>query len=370
MDMDAGMGDSSAFNKIWQPPEKWDIPGEWLWWFWLFFFRLPGDPEGARRRQLMVLWSIKKDDAITCNGLDIRVPVQLEKNGDGWALNGAVAAWYFDGKDMHEDFLLEQLPMCLSPSQMKLSAEGKTSSSFSFENNKFVVRIKKGSTAFEFASEKKDSHPSNGPNYSISALPLGMSVEGTRVEIMQLGGYLEEDGKKSSISGTSYFQKILLAAPPPQWYWGLFHFPDGSFFTYMQSFVGRATLAGNLLPQGRLKKPTASITRDIFLYHAPTGETFEAKNLTVTPKSLGGNLWEHRASGGTDAFRIETVATAYSHACWSFKKKIGGLPISSTFKYNEYPALIERLELAKKGGKKLVLHGGWGSMENSWGFII
>lgn len=368
--MDMGMGDSSAFSRIWQPPEKWDTPGEWLWWFWLFFFRLPGDPGGAKCRQLMILWSIKKDKAISCNNLDIRVPVQLEKMGEGYQLNGAVAAWYFDGKSMHEDFLLEQLPMSLSPAKMQLFARGKTSSSFSFEDGRFIVRIANAGKKFEFISEKTDLHPAVGPNYGKSTLPLGMFVEGTRLEILQLGGYLEEGDKKSCISGTSYFQKILLAAPPPQWYWGHFHFSGGSFFTYMQSFVGRAMLADNFLPQGRLKKPAVPITRDMFLYHAPTGETFEAKNLTLIPKSLGSNLWAHHASGGTGAFCIGAVATAYSHACWSFKKNVGILPILSTFKYNEYPAFIERLELTKKDGTKLILKGGWGSMENSWGFII
>ena len=157
---------------------------------------------------------------------------------------------------------------------------------------------------------------------------------------------------------------------PPQWYWGLYHFKDGSFATYMQAYGGRAFLAGNLYGNPSLKRPSFSIKEDILVYHAPSGRVFEGNRLKVRPEGLGNGLWAHKFSGGGKDFEVEGVARAYSHSCWTFRKNIGMLPAKSTFKYNEYPAAMEGLKLKLRGGEEIVLENGWGNMENTWGFII
>ena len=213
----------------------------------------------------------------------------------------------------------------------------------------------------------------------------GMEIEGTRIEIMELSGWekiggASKTGKKSQkshlkrIEGTAYFQKILLAAPPPQWYWGIYHFEDGSFATYMQVYAGRAALAHNLLGKPNLRTPSVSIKQDILIYHAPSGRVFEGNRLVVEPKrSDTPDCWVHKITGGGAGFELSGEAEGYAHACWTFQKSIGALPIRSTFKYNEYPAVMKRLEIklgGADGGKSIVLKNGVGNMENSWGFLI
>ncbi|MFA6214396.1 MAG: hypothetical protein WC717_03915 [Candidatus Micrarchaeia archaeon] len=368
----AGKSREEILQSIWQPPQEWKTPGAWLWWFWLFFIHDENTKKTGKCRQIMILWSIKNDPDITCNSLNIRVQRQLEMlAGGACRLNGAAAAWYFDGKGMHEDFVLEASRMSLDPSRRRLFAPGRAPSSFFMRGGDFVTRIKSGEHEFELVARQEDMHPAVGPTHGSTHLPAGMMVEGTRIETLALSGTESHGGKKSALAGTAYFQKILLAAPPPQWYWGLYHFSDGSFFTYMVPYAGRAMLADNAWEGARLKTPTLPLKQDVFLYHAPSRRTFVGSRLGVVPSRIGktGN-YVHALAGGGDGFDISATARAYSHACWSFSKKIGALPARSTFRYNEYPSVLESLELTTKDGERISLKNGWGNMENSWGFII
>ena len=361
-----------TIKSIWSVPKKPLAKGAWLWWFWLFFIHVENTKKTGKCRQLMILWSVKNDKDIMCNSLPITGAKNIVPQQDGnFVLDGAAAAWYFDGEKMQDDFVLERSRMELNTGNSALIAPGKTPSSFCLgKNGSFTTKIKSGGMEFEFIAEQKDFHPAVGPTYGSSKFVGGFEIEGTRLEILQLGGTETKNGKTSKISGTAYFQKILLAAPPPQWYWGLYHFADGSFATYMQVYSGRNFLAGNLYGSPQLKKPTVSWKEDILVYHKPTGRVFGGNKLKVKPERLGENLWRHRFSGGGKDFEVEGVCDAYSHSCWTFRKNIGPLPTKSTFKYNEYPAVMGELKLKTSSGEEIALKNGWGNMENSWGFIL
>jgi hypothetical protein len=272
---------------------------------------------------------------------------------------------------MRHDFVLEKTAMVLDPDGMRLSAPGQSPSEFFMDGEEFVTRIQSRSKSFEFRAKKTDSHPAVGPTYGLTELPGGMHVEGTRLEILSLSGFESApSGAKKKISGTAYFQKILVAAPPPQWYWGLYHFPDGSFFTYMVPYIGTAALADNLWQGAHLRRPTVPLNSDALFYHAPSGRLFSSHDLAVKPEKMGSTgLWKHEIKVAGKDFRMEAVAQAYSHSCWKFVKNIGPLHLKSTFKYNEYPATVS-LSLAPASGEKIKLENGWGNMENAWGFLL
>jgi hypothetical protein len=357
-------------KSIWTPPSSWKVPGAWFWWFWLFFIHDEDTAKTGKCRQLMILWSIKNEKRISCNSLDIKIPVQIQQEGDlRWKLNGAAAAWYFDGEKMHEDFVLETSSMDLDGQNKSLIASGKTPSSFIRDGDEYVTRIN-GAHGFEFRARQDDPHAAIGPVHGRTPLPLGMELEGTRIERLTLSGTETRNGKKSEIHGTAYFQKILVAAPAPQWYWGMYHFTEGSFFTLMLPYTGRAAFADNAWKGVRLRKPTLPMQQDILFYHAPKGRLFEGHQVSISPKNEGGQLWSHTVHGKGADFEVKAFARAYSHACWEFVKDVGPLPIKSTFKYNEYPAVLEHLTLRTSSGEKIELKNGWGNMENSWGFLI
>ena len=82
--------------------------GAWWWWFWLFFIDNPENP--SKPKQLMILWSSKKEKEISCNDLCVK----LKKHSGKDNLDGVVAAWYFDGNNMNHNFLLEQCDLKIS----------------------------------------------------------------------------------------------------------------------------------------------------------------------------------------------------------------------------------------------------------------
>jgi len=362
-------------KSIWTPPSSWSFPGTWFWWFWLFFIHDENTEKTGRCRQLMILWSIKKDKRISCNSLDIQIPIQIERENDlHWTLNGAAAAWYFDGESMHDDFVLEKSSMELDGEKLSLIAPGSTPSSFFLENGEFVTKIKTNSSSgpheFEFRARQVDMNPIVGPVRGTTKLPLGMEVGGTMIERFVLSGTEIKDGKTIPLTGSAYFQKILVGAPPPQWYWGVYHFKDGSIFNFMVTYAGQAALADNAWKGAHLGKPFFPISQDIAFYHAPSGKVYHGKNVSLMPKDEGNDLWSHTIKGKGKDFEIEAFARAYAHSCWRFEKNLGPLPIKSTFKYNEYPAVLERLSLKTEEGKTIELEMGWGNMENSWGFLL
>ncbi|MDE1797873.1 MAG: hypothetical protein KGH63_00515 [Candidatus Micrarchaeota archaeon] len=361
-------------RQIWQPPQKPLSRGAWLWWFWLFFIRDKNTRRTGRCRQIMILWSVKNDAHIVCNEIDLRPGKPIAPDGENFALSGATAAWYFDGAHLREDFLLHPSKMKLSPGRRSLDAPGgkETSSSCVQRGNDFITSIRTPRQQFELVARQADSHPAVGPVHGHTPMGLGMEIEGTRIERMELRGWEKNaKGKRRKISGTAYFQKILLAAPPPAWYWGLYHFADGSIATFMQVYAGRASLRSNLLPAGALHRPRLSLKEDILVYHAPTKKVYEGHRLRVSPSRLeGAHLWRHNFEGSGPGFTISGQADAYAHACWTFQKSIGMLPARSTFKYNEYPAVLRTLTIRPARGKLITLKNGWGNMENAWGFLI
>ena len=376
------------YNKIianiWTPPERWNVPGAWYWWFWLFFIHDKNTKKTGKCRQVMILWSIKKDSKIKCNELDIEIPVQIERKkqeqehehseklASRWLLHGAAAAWYFDGKKMHHDFVLEKSDMALDFEGKKLIAPGKTPSKFYMEGNEFVTKIQGKGTTFEFRAKQTDNNPAVGPTYGATKFPGGMQVEGTRLETMELSGFeASAGGKKKKITGTAYFQKILVAVPIPQWFWGLYHFNDGSFFAYMLPYMGKAMLAKDTHISPKLCTPAIALDQNVLFYDALSGKLFEGNRLEINPiKIKGTELWKHEIRGSGKGFEVNAVAEAYSHSCWKFTKNMSFTPFKSVFKYNEYPATVKNLTLVCDNGKKIVLKNGWGNMENSWGFLI
>ncbi|MFH1095494.1 MAG: hypothetical protein V1728_04720 [Candidatus Micrarchaeota archaeon] len=423
---------------IWRMPPAEDMrPGAWLWWFWLFFIHDDETIKTGKCRQLMILWSIKQDPKIKCNGLDIRIDEPFRSISDAnvkntkHILEGATAAWYFDGERMDDDFILQTGKMALDPPARLLDAPGKKPTSFRQDGEDFITTISTPEISFEFRARQADKHPCIGPTHSKTVFPANLAlVEGTRLERMDLSGFefvgqrersqektgegstkagnarktdgpqksgdcTKTDGpqkasvlRKRKIFGTAYFQKILMAAPPPQWYWGLYHFKDGSMATYMQTYVGAAMLKDNLNLSGLpLGGPAFTPTRDILIYHAPSKKVFEGHALEVKAEKIekmnsasdnigspGGkhraSLYIHHLGGGGPGFKFSGRAVAYSHACWSFEKNIGALPVCSTFKYNEYPAVLEELVITPDKGPAIRLKMGWGNMENAWGFLV
>ena len=311
--------------------------GAWWWWFWLFFFDNPKDP--SRPRQLMILWSAKNVKKINCNNLDINVKLPLDKAN----LDGAVAAWYFDGERMHHNFLLEQCSIKVS--EKGLASESATPTSFSINGKRSVVRI---GDKFEFVADENASDDFRKACYRKRNFIGDKGYSIMKVNHADLTGSV--DGEK--INGSAYFQRVFVNAPAIPWYWGIFHFDRGAIMTYTNHMV--------------LGK---SIRKDISLFDGKDVHKFDS----IKVKRLGGVLPTFRVTGENEQEKINFSVVSYAHSSWTFRKKSRGV-IPNKLVYNEYPATISDVEIEDKAtGKKVTskeLGKAVGNAEHATGMLF
>jgi len=120
--------------------------GAWWWWFWLFFIDNPKDPK--KPRQLMILWSTKNDKKISCNNQDIKFTHSKDRS----TLDGVVAAWYYDGKKMHHNYLLDQCTLNISKN--RIATYSPTPTSYTITKDQSTIKI---GDEFEITAKSKNN---------------------------------------------------------------------------------------------------------------------------------------------------------------------------------------------------------------------
>ncbi len=319
--------------------------GTWWWWFFLFFFNNPDNPE--KPRQLMILWSTKRDKEIECNDLNIVLDHELEKQSSGKIRDGAVAAWYFDGAKMHHNFLLNQTPLFFL--NEKLLTEN-PDTEFSVKKGKLDVKIGKD---FRFNMELKEKNQFTMPTHDSKKM-LGFNYELLRMNKLNLSGVV--NGKK--VNGSAYFQRVFLNAPALPWYWGVSYFKKGAALTYFKIHAGKST--------GEIP-----IKKDIQFYYK--GRFYRINKIKVKRREEKGLPLFH-VSGEDEKLKIGFVVETYSDSWWKFRKRIFGKGPKCTFIWHEYPSVIRKFEfIDKKTSKKITekdIGIGIGNSEQSFGVLI
>ena len=311
--------------------------GAWWWWFWLFFFNNSKNSE--KPQQLMVLWSTKNVREIDCNNLKM----VLEYSQDKSNLGGAVAAWYFDGKTMHHNFLLE--PCTIHISDKTLSSDSSVPTSFSVTKTQNTVKI---GNDFEFITRARNDHSFAEPTYHRHTYVGSIGHSLIRLNYLHLSGKV----KNEPIHGSAYFQRVFMNAPAIPWYWGIFHFENGGILTYF-----------NIHMLGK------SFKKHVSLFDGNTLHEFGDAHI----KRTGGTMPTFTVWGETNHEKITLTVDSYSHSSWTFRKKVFGI-IPNKLTYNEYPAVISNLTLKnKKTGKTIELEDlgkSVGNAEHTTGLLL
>jgi len=344
-------------------------PGTWWWWFWIFFIENKENP--GKPKQFMVLWSTKNENKIKCNNLSIKSNNEIVIGDKKSLFDGVTAAWYFDGKKMHEDFILEQCNIELNKKPYSLISNSKNKASFREKDGCFVVQINKGKNEFVFNSslgKEKATQPTNSKHRYLNGV-FEHSV--LRANRLNLTGYTNYNGTREEINGTSYFQKVVVNAPAFPWYWGIFHFNDGSVLSYFNPHFGAAMLKDNLF-KWFIHEGNISLKKGIYFFNKKTGKTHLFKRIKIK-KKIAGKTPVFEVSAENNNSKISFTANCYSSAAWKFEKKFLGLT-PMRLKYNEYPATITSFNLQNTQGKKIVslkeLGAGVGNVEHTWGLLV
>lgn len=309
--------------------------GAWWWWWWIFFFNNPRDPE--KPRQLMILWSTKNTKRIDCNGLNIGI----ERPRDGNVLDGAVAAWYYDGERMHHNYLLEQCKIRLG--EKELVSDSRKTTSFSVNGGRSVIRIGKD---IELVAEARRKHDFALPRHHSNSFVGNKGYSIIKVNHADLSGRVGDE----RIEGSAYFQRVFVNAPAVPWFWGIFHFENGGILTYTNQMV--------------LGK---SIKKDISFFDGKRTHAFGEMSV----RRSGGKVPVFTVTGKDGSKEIKFDVKCYSHSWWAFRKKSAGL-IPNRLVYNEYPAVISgfRMREGKNETGLRDLGRGIGNAEHTTGYLL
>tara|TARA_Y100000310_G_scaffold343708_1_gene452637 strand:- start:5227 stop:6333 length:1107 start_codon:yes stop_codon:yes gene_type:complete len=360
---------NELFEKIWTIDPADDKKGTWWWWFWLFFIENKENPD--KPHQLMILWSTKNEKQVTCNDRVFEFPnkVNIQKNKSDF--DGVVAVWYYDG-EMHDGYLLEEAKISLTKKPYSLTSDSKNKTSFYEKDGKFKVIINKGKKKFDFDLSLEENNDIAKPTHSNNSFFGGLlSFSALGIPKADFTGTIT-DSKEEKIKGTAYFQYVIVNAPSPSWYWGIFHFKEGSILSYFNPHVGPALLKGtftnNFIEQGNF-----SMGNDIYFFSQRTGkkEHFKIKSIKNNKNSIGQPVFSVKGENKNE--KISFDVDCYSDAYWEFEKKSFGF-LKSKLRYNEYPSKIKNFVLQDKKGNVLTstkeIGEGVGNAEHSWGFLL
>ena len=302
---------------------------------WLFVFKDPKNPK--RPKQLMILWSSKNEKEIECNGVKFRMKNPLRGN----KLNGAVASWYYDGEKMHENFMLEQCDLIFTKNS--ISSKSSKPSRFVMKGNCGEISV---GDEFKFKVKMNSCYKPIMDTITISDRRKYTVVDAFRFETKcKVCG--------EPMEGSDFFECMFCSTPIPSWYWGLFHFDDGSVLNYFEPYLF-----------------SMPIRKNISFFDCNGTHTFD--NMRI--KSDGKKLPSFTLSGSNKNDEISFRVKTYSRATWKFKKKHEGIKgiIPNRLTYNEYPAIITKFSLKSKGKTRTLSELGKsvGNAEHTEGFLF
>ncbi|MFC2162429.1 hypothetical protein ACFLRF_01995 [Candidatus Altiarchaeota archaeon] len=306
----------------------------WFWWFFLLFIDDPCTPDTPR--QFMLAWTKKDAKEIYCNGREFSFEKRVSEGRDG-----VVIGWYFDGSRMHHNLLLDKC--CLDITDASLST---SSPATNFEVSPGKSRIDVGDR-FMFDIIPDSDHGFLEPAYYKDNIIGELGYSMLSFNRRAVAGTI--DGEK--VTGSAYFQRVFVNAPVVPWYWGVFHFKNGGALTYYMPYI--------------LGK---SLRREVRFFDGVEMRVYESVSITRVPGKLPS--FKVRAGNGREeiAFNVEP----YSHSLWTLESRPLGL-FKSRLHYNEYPAMIKGLTVARDGSEIVtqeVLGEAVGNAEHTTGILF
>ena len=366
-------GDLSSLWKLQNIPPIHHLT--WDWWWWLVMLDDEnGNPAG---KQLMVLWSTKDNPLVEVNGHPW-MPVGRPGFDDdgGIAMDGMVAAWWYDGEKLIEPLVLEESRIIVIaedhsswPYEKGGVVASNTEREFSMglnpEENKFWLKLETEYGDFDLTMTPWNNAMSS-MKVAQAEYGLGMGYGISRLHGALCTGII--DG--GEVNGTAYFQKVCVQAPSPPWFWGVLHLDDGSYIDWFLPHISPTITAKDSRPWKR---------RDFTHYPLSMGglfhdvdrqrsERFSQVKVDRTCNENGHPTFHVHMWNGVTEIRIQAKAVARAH--WTFDQPTRG-GMKSHLTYNEYPLDVVKLEIEDEQGVRTRKDWGVirGNAEHSWGLL-
>src|SRR3989344_11565 len=339
----------------------WEMEGgrrkTWWWWFWLFFIDNPRHPK--KPRQIMILWSMKRERHILCNDVMLGMDHDVMREGSKIKFKGATASWFCDGREMHEDFVV-------TPSNITIEGDGErmlsaNESAFSQKGEQFRVFIDGKQAKVDFKCMMDPSCPPIHKDHNFLRT-LGYNI--LKINRLSLSGTIKQHGKTEKIRGTAYFQKVFVTGPVIPWQWGLVHFGNGSYLSYNIGRLGHSLFAEHHSPLD------IKLRKKLEYYDAKSKTMHLFRDVTISRTKGRHPAFileaENAAAGGE---RLEITLQSYSRALWRLPKS--QRHSLNTLYYHEFCVNVEDFSFESKGNKLALkdVGGGRGNCEDSKGML-
>ncbi|MBU1197133.1 hypothetical protein KJ765_01325 [Candidatus Micrarchaeota archaeon] len=355
----------NEMDSIWKIDHSNARKGVWWWWFWLFFLDNPKNPE--KPLQLMVLWSTKKDRGMECNDMSVHLDkpfLQLERGQLGL---GAIACWFFDGKEMKENFLLDQGPLLLEPATKRLVSLTKQKGTFQHRGKRMDVWLEKEGVNMHFSMPLVG--PGSKPDVRHNRFFKKFEYRILKLSRLPCRASFKMNGKKQLLKGTAYFQNVHVTRPVIPWVWSIVHFRDGSTLSYMAPRLGSSLVKEDLF--GLESKANVVVRKHLEFFHRPTQTMHWFRSFRVNAvRGKHGPVWRVTAKNAEGT--LEIGLASYARALWKLGKRRKWLPFKTELLYNEYAVVVQRFRFRMRK-KELTLRDvgeGVGNAEHSWGFLV
>ncbi len=367
---------------MWDLNTKDKIPGlTWWWWWWIFFIRNPKNPE--RPRQLMILWSTKNCEKILVDDFLWKKEREITKEttaegGQVMDFNGMIAAWYYDGDEMHDPFLLEE---CDFKVERNTDHSGAVLPSlekdyrFYGKDNNWVVNLKGGPVDFHFKMGPRNKFLSS-PRFSSKTYVKHYGYEILKLYGTTLEGEITSPKESEKIDGYAYFQKVTVKAPSPPWYWLTLQTERGDHIEFFNPHVGLDFFRKTEAPRSKLDGCEIPLSKNLQFYDATRDFLFRYRKLKVRKEFDENDLPTFHVHGWGPNGDFKLSLKAYSRAVWRFEQKTHWWFNSILF-YNEYPVALEKFDLKWRFEdgeeyhlKREDLGFAVGNCEHAWGKLI
>ena len=347
----------------------------WDWWWWLVMLDDEnGNPAG---KQLMVLWSTKDNPLVEVNGVTWEPAGRPGFDDEGAiAMDGMVAAWYYDGSKLIEPLVLEKsriIVLAENHSKWPFDKGGIVASNTDREYS-MGLNDKENQFWVKLDTEHGDFDLKMKPwNNAMSSLKVAQSEYGLGMGygISRLHGALC-DGNISGekVSGTAYFQKVCVQAPSPPWFWGMLHFDDGSYIDWFVPHISPTLTSKDSEPWKQRDFTHLPLSMGGIFHDVSRQRSEKFSQITVERTCNPDNMPSFHVHMWNGVTEIRINAKAVTRAHWTFDQPTRG-GMKSHLTYNEYPLVVEKIEIDDEQGIRQ--RDNWktirGNAEHSWGLL-
>ena len=340
----------------------------WWWWWFIFFFRNQARPD--RTKQMVILWGTRNCGRLVINDIPWVNDGSFVRDSSSIDAKGVAAGWYYDGENMHDPLFVDggDLETRWTDEGGTLSVKSDSTYALDATARPYRILVSRPDARIDLTLDRLTAHLDpivpTGKDY-LGHLGYRMhKIRGSRVT-----GTVAVAGKKESVEGTAYFQKVRINSPTSPWYWGVFQSENGSYIDYFMPHIGMPMFRRDERHSSGFDWGERMLSKGFQFIDGGDGKIYKLKGIRMS-KRYENDLPIFLLQGERGDQRLKMEMTAYARAYWKIVQPFLGLFTTKLY-YNEYPVNVTEFEYSEGAQKWSLPDLGRvvGNCEHAWGLV-